>query len=58
MLQFYKERHGSGDYKGMSFKDHAQLMHKEWTALSAAERQVCSCNHLKLPTEADIILAL
>jgi hypothetical protein len=45
MLQFYKERHSSGDYKGMPFKDHAQLMHKEWTSLSAAARQVCLCDH-------------
>lgn len=38
---FTRDRHASGDFKGLPIGECAKLISKDWEALSAAEKQVC-----------------
>jgi hypothetical protein len=40
MLFFMKERHASGDFKGIGLAENSRLMSREWAALSPSERKV------------------
>jgi hypothetical protein len=42
MLYYMKEKHASGDLKGLKISESANLLTQEWKNLSASERKVCA----------------
>ena len=53
-IEFSKDRHASGDFRNMNIKEAAQLIGKEWKALSEAEKKV-SCSEMELYECAQIL---
>ena len=39
-IYFYKERHASGDFKGLKVSESARLAGREWSALTPGEKKV------------------
>lgn len=44
---FFKERHASGDFKGMAVAESGKLVGREWKELAASEKKV-RCRRLQL----------
>jgi len=42
MIYYMKEKHASGDLKGLKISETANLLSQEWKNLSASERKVCA----------------